>query len=323
MKTIIQKINDYSNNIFIKREDLLPFSFGGNKVRIAQEYFDDMEQKGGNCIIGYGNARSNLCRVIANLSYMKGNACHIISPADDNGDRLNTNNSFIINACKAVLHACNKTDVAETVEKVLADCKEQGYKPYYIYGDKYGKGNDAVPVRAYAKIYYEIFKQAKSFGIRFDYIFLSTGTGMTQAGLIAGQSIYGGVEKRIGISVARTAKQEINVINNYLDAYCKEVEIKKPSRKNIYLQDQYLCGGYGKYDKNISNTINKAMKEIGIPLDPTYTGKGYYGMTRYLKENNIRNKNILFIHTGGVPLFFDNISLLTKEEADKNENYVC
>lgn len=57
-------IND--NCIYIKREDLLPFSFGGNKARIVQEFFEDMRKKNKNCLIGYGNARSNLCRIIAN-----------------------------------------------------------------------------------------------------------------------------------------------------------------------------------------------------------------------------------------------------------------
>lgn len=31
--------NENSNHYYIKRDDLLPFSFGGNKVRIAEEYF--------------------------------------------------------------------------------------------------------------------------------------------------------------------------------------------------------------------------------------------------------------------------------------------
>ena len=41
----------------------------------------------------------------------------------------------------------------------------------------------------------------------------------------------------------------------------------------------------------------------GIPLDETYTGKAFMGMSEYIYE--ISDKNILFIHTGGTPLFFD------------------
>ena len=66
-KTPIYDMNysDQKNEFFIKRDDLLPFSFGGNKVRIAEQYFRDMKKKDCDCIIAYGSSRSNLCRVIA------------------------------------------------------------------------------------------------------------------------------------------------------------------------------------------------------------------------------------------------------------------
>ena len=51
---------------------------------------------------------------------------------------------------------------------------------------------------------------------------------------------------------------------------------------------------------------------FGIPLDATYTGKAFMGMTEYITENMIKNKNILFIHTGGTPLFFDCINMIQK-----------
>jgi D-cysteine desulfhydrase len=36
-----------------------------------------------------------------------------------------------------------------------------------------------------------------------------------------------------------------------------------------------------------------------------YTGKGYNGMLEYLKDEGIQGKNVLFILTGSIPLFFD------------------
>ena len=52
-------------------------------------------------------------------------------------------------------------------------------------------------------------------------------------------------------------------------------------------------------------TIRKVMKLDGIPMDATYVGKAFRGMCRYLEENDITGENVLFIHTGGTPLFFD------------------
>ena len=74
---------------------------------------------------------------------------------------------------------------------------------------------------------------------------------------------------------------------------------------SIICLDDYTCGGYGQYHKEISDLISNMYKQHGIPLDPTYTGKAFWGMIGYCKENHIHDKNILFIHTGGTPLFFD------------------
>ena len=45
--------------------------------------------------------------------------------------------------------------------------------------------------------------------------------------------------------------------------------------------------------------------EEGLPLDPTYTGKAFRGMLDYLDDRGVRGKSVLFLHTGGTPLFYD------------------
>lgn len=302
MQTPIQKIklDTCKNNIFVKREDLLPFSFGGNKVRIAYEFFDDMISKGKNCMICYGNARSNLCRVISNLCYSRNIKCFIISPSDDNGERHQTFNSKMCTACHAEFRYSSKTNVSEVVQSVIDECKSLGYDPYYIYGDIYGNGNEAVPTRAYEKVYSEIMEQKRDSGIDFDYIFLATGTGMTQAGLLVGQKESLGTEKIVGISVARDKETAKEKVKKYIEALSQDEYTKA-----ITVEDSYRCGGYGIHGSSVISVINKMLTENGISLDPTYTGKAFAGMCKYLKENGIHSKNVLFIHTGGTPLYFD------------------
>lgn len=294
--TPIMRIIDNDNEMYVKRDDLLPFSFGGNKVRIANIFIDDMKNRHKNCMVGYGNSRSNLSRALSNICYQQEIPCHIISPADDDGVRVDTFNSRIVKSCGAIFHYCDKDKVRETIENVLRDLIIQGYDPYYIYGDSIGAGNEQTPLKAYAQVYEDIRG-------KFDYIFLATGTGMTQGGLLAGQALYGGKEKIIGISVARDSEKEVEIIRKSLESYSEKVEsIKIPS---ITVLDDYICGGYGKCNNGIEDTINIQMKVNGLPLDPTYTGKAFYGMSEYLKKNNIKGKKILFIHTGGTPLYFD------------------
>ncbi|MEY8675298.1 pyridoxal-phosphate dependent enzyme [Thomasclavelia cocleata] len=318
IKTVIHKLNDnYDNDIYVKREDLLPFSFGGNKVRIAEEFFLDMERKNKNILIAYGNSRSNLCRILSNMAFQKRIPCIVISPADDDGRIVNTNNGILVNACDTQYVYCKKNTVAETVEKVLFDVRGKGLNPYYIYGDKYGKGNENIPVNAYYKVYSQILKQEAELNSRFDYIFLATGTGMTQAGLLCGKLLNpDDNHKIIGISVARTSENEREVLKNYIKSFL--IKINKNVAENeildvIKIDDNYIQDGYGKANDQIMTKISDIYKSEGFYLDPTYTGKAFFGMLEYLNSNNIIRKRILFIHTGGLPLFFDNIKYLFRE----------
>ena len=297
-KTPVIQIPDESNRMYIKRDDLLPFSFGGNKLRIALEFIKDMEKQGKDCIVGYGNARSNLSRALANLCYQFKIPCHIISPADEDGTIIDTYNSKMVLSCDAKFHYCKKTNVAETVGNVLKALREGGLNPYYIYGDSTGKGNEHTPMLAYIKVYEEIKNQ-------YDYIFLATGTGMTQGGLLAGKAINNGSEKIIGISIARSAAQETEVLRKSLE--CFSSRIQKIGKCEINVEDAYLCDGYGTYNRQIERTIHQQLTRNGMPLDPIYTGKAFWGMQDYLKQNGITGKKVLFIHTGGTPLFFDYI----------------
>lgn len=215
-------LSNQKNRVFYKRDDLLPFSFGGNKVRIAFEFFDDMQKKGKDCIIAYGNSRSNLSRVIANMASAKGIPCCVISPNDEDDSRIETYNSRMVQLFGARVVTCSKKNVSETIKAVLQEYEQMGFSPYYIYGDEKGKGNETTPVKAYVKVYDEILKQEKCMGIQFDYIFHASGTGMTQAGLICGNFIHKQNKKIVGCSIARKAEVEIPIIKKYVLAYLQQ-----------------------------------------------------------------------------------------------------
>lgn len=92
--TPIQKLefpNDRGVRLYCKREDLLPFSLGGNKVRIGRAFFRDMQEKNKDCMIIYGNSRSNLCRVLANLCCAEKIPCYMICSSEENEEPTDRN----------------------------------------------------------------------------------------------------------------------------------------------------------------------------------------------------------------------------------------
>lgn len=296
------------NRIYVKREDLLPFSLGGNKVRIAREFFNDMETKGCDVMVAYGNSRSNLCRVIANECCIRKVPCYIINSIEEYEEvQADTSNSRLMKILGAQIIPCQKSNIAETVERTMKDIEKNGRKPYYIFGNKYGTGNEAVAAGAYAKVYKEIKEYERINEFEFDYIFHASGTGATQSGLVCGHILEEDRTKIVGILISsRGYARAVSVIaDGVADFMNRQGIIGKNYSGEIHLEAKYNKGGYGLYDADIIECIKEQFLESGLPLDPVYTGKAFWGMLQYLKEYEIKEKNILFLHTGGTPLFYD------------------
>lgn len=291
-----------NNCIYAKREDLLPFSFGGNKVRIGLELMADMKSAGCDHMIAYGNARSNLCRVLSNLCAMENLPCTILSPADDDGTTADSFNQQMCRTFGAEIVPCLKTGVRDTVEAALENSRTKGQTPYYIYGDSLGGGNLITPVRAYRKVWQELLSQQKEMGLSFQHLFLASGTGMTQAGLICGKLLDGGDTAIHGISIARSRENGSTHLLRYIRAFLDDPALTP----EMDFTDEYALS-YGEYTVPMLTAAKTALVRYGLPLDLTYTGKAFYGMQQELLRRNISDQNILFLHTGGTPLFFDKL----------------
>lgn len=296
--TFIQDLGEYlDNHLYIKREDLIPFSFGGNKARKAKLFFQEIDRGEFDCVVTYGSGSSNHCRVIANECCRRGMECYIIGPKEASDSTFNSQMMELFGAKITIVPV---EDVHDTIEQKLAELKKAGKKPYFIEGG--GHGN--IGTEAYVQCYQEIKAQEQEFGIHFDYIFFASGTGTTHAGLVCGQILNDDERKIVGISIARSNPRGRNVVVDSVEKYMKNCNREKIENATIFV-DKFVVDGYGKVNEGIEAIISLVMVKYGIPLDSTYTGKAFYGMKKYIFENKIKNKNILFIHTGGTPLFFD------------------
>lgn len=303
--TIIQDLGEYKgNHLYIKREDLIPFSFGGNKARKAQLFFQEIDKGNYDCVVTYGSGSSNHCRVVANECYRRGMSCYIIAPQEASEP---TFNSQMMKLFGAEITTVPVSEVHDTIEGKIAELRDAGKSPYFIEGG--GHGN--LGTEAYVQCYEEIKKYEEEQNIHFDYIFFASGTGTTHAGLVSGHLLAGDERNIVGISIARKNPRGRDVviqsIRDYMGGRVPEEDIQAAT---VFIDD--YTSGYGKDDKRVAETIETVLKTFGIPLDATYTGKAFMGMTEYISQHEIENKNNLFIHTGGTPLFFDALNKLNR-----------
>lgn len=310
LNTFIHELKecDINNRIYMKRDDFISLSFGGNKARKALYFFKEIDEKGYDYVVTYGSSSSNHCCIISNMAAARNLPCIIIESQET---LKMTFNSQMMNLFGAEIITVPINEVHNTIESTLDNLRKDGKNPYFIQGG----GHGFLGTQAYVDCYREIKEYEMKHDIHFDYIFFASGTGTTQAGLVCGKIMSKDDSKIIGISIARKAPYGRDVVVDSVREYMNEIGYKAKDdeiNENVIFIDNYIGDGYGKANNMITKTIKDVLIRYGIPLDTTYTGKAFYGMLQYLKEHGIKNKNVLFIHTGGTPLFFDDLINMKK-----------
>ena len=120
-----------------------------------------------------------------------------------------------------------------------------------------GRGNEKTGVKGYISCYKEIKIYQEIENILFDYIFVTSGTGITQAGLIVGSILEKGKERIIGISISRVKRKQEEYIYYCLKQYFGNTKIW--DRDIIQVYDETLQGGYG----HISEKNKKCLVHSG------------------------------------------------------------
>ena len=293
------------NTVYMKRDDLLPFSFGGNKVRFAKAYLTDMEKQKKNAVILYGGDHSNLCRIMAAACHILDIPCVRVVNLDDGEEKT----PLGMLTCPLLLKdfPCRRDTIPDAVREAMAYLSEMGYDPYYVYGDPLGKGNELPPMVAAGDIFAEVCEEERESGLRFDRIFLADSTDTTHAGILAKCIETGDERPVIGMTVSRGKERAGEVIREKLSLWAEHEgrKLTDSDLKRILVSEDGRGGGYGHADDDICRRIIEFYHAEGVALDPYYTGKAFFGMEKYLLEHGIKGETILFYHSGGTPLFWE------------------
>lgn len=294
---IIEKISiPYS--VFVVRDDLFPFLYGGNKARKALEYETVLRRGGYNAMVTTGGVQSNHCRVIALLAAKNNWKCHIVYHGSRDRFMKEGGNAAIVRMTNATYEFVTMDHISSAMDMAMETFRYQGYKPYYVTGG----GHDLPGGIAYVKAVDELVVMMREMGIVPNRIFLPCGTGSTQAGIIVGLSMHGLDDTEvIGISVARTNERATSVTTEFIDKLADSVDLHSASlAQKVYVSDRFLYGGYEGTTPQVKQWLDIITKSTGIIFDTTYSGKALWGMKSLIEEHGWENDINLFWLTGGI-----------------------
>jgi len=149
--------------------------------------------------------------------------------------------------------------------------------------------------------FYEILRDFDNMNLKFDYIVHSSTSAGTQAGLIVGKQLTGWEGKIIGIGSAKSRKQLTDEVYSLVKETGKLFDVNfKIAYEDVIIDDSYIGKEYGDITEKGTEAIDYFAKLEGIFLDSVYSGKAASGLIDYILNKKFgKDKNILFIHTGG------------------------
>ena len=280
--------------LVIKRDDALPFGFGGNKVRKLGLVAAQAQRDGIDTLITCGGVQSNHCRATAATAARLGMACHIVA----NGTRPEqlTGNALLDNLLGAqVTYVAQRTHRNPTMEAVADTLRAEGRKPLVIpLGASTPLGGLGLALGIG-----EIVRQ----GVVPDYIVHATSSGGTQAGLIAGCSLFGLKTQVLGISADDPADEIGHIVRSLCGGMEEMLALPAGAlgAASRFAADAGFVGeGYGIPTEGSREAQSLAARTEAIFTDHWYTAKAMAGLIAYARAGRFRDgETVMFWHTGG------------------------
>jgi D-cysteine desulfhydrase family pyridoxal phosphate-dependent enzyme len=298
-------------HLWVKRDDLAGLGLGGNKVRKLEYLLGEAIRQGAETIITTGARQSNHARLTAaacrrlgleiTLVLSEGEAAGAVTPGDlSQGESLQGN--LLLDRLYGAEIVYVSGDSEETADRAMTEIAERlragGRRPYII---PLG-GSNPVGVLGYVSATLEIAGQAQAEGLFFDYLFVTTGSGGTHAGLQLGASLFLPGTGVHGISVSRPSGPAAARVEALVAATAPLLGLRANPAPSAVVHDGFVGEGYAVPTRAGWEAILLAARTEGLILDPVYTGKALSGLIGLVREGLIPSAaNVLFVHTGGGP----------------------
>jgi 1-aminocyclopropane-1-carboxylate deaminase len=331
LPTPIQRAQNFGRHLsagelWIKRDDLTGLAGGGNKTRKLEFLVGDALEQQSDTLVTVGALQSNHTRQTAAAAARAGLKCALLHCAwtRDAGPvyRL-VGNLLLSSLMGAELYADAIVRPVEDQGGLAAlgeHLRRKGQNPYIIPG---GGSDHLLGGLGYVVCAAEIVAQAATLGISFDYVIHTTGSGSTQAGLLAGFAALNQSTRVIGISDDDETSIKRERVLRLANATLTEMGILEriaPTDVEIAVGDS---SPYGTADDTTVNAIQLLARTEGLIADPVYEGKAIRGLIGLAKEGRFSaGSRTLLLHLGGTPAIhayanrFGSIDLIPFQRVD-------
>ena len=293
-------------NIWIKRDDTLPGTGGGNKTRKLDFCIADALAKGADTIITCGAVQSNHCRLTLAWAVKEGLDCHLVLeervPGSYNPQSSGNNFLFQLLGVSSVTVVPGGSPMLQEMQKLADKLTAAGRKPYIIPGG----ASNSIGALGYVQCAQELQQQMFEQGCDFDHVIVPSGSAGTHAGFLLGMLACNMNIPVTGIGVNRKKPVQeqavFDLMHQTADLIGAAVNIP---REAVVAYDDYVGPGYSLPTAAMAEAVTLLARTESILLDPVYSGKAMSGLIDLVRKGVFpAGSNVLFLHTGGSPALY-------------------
>jgi len=303
--------------VWVKRDDLLGLSPGGNKTRKLEFLVADALAQGADTLVTCGAPQSNHCRLTLAAAAREGLKCRFVIEErvpDSYAETASGNHLlFRLLGVEGITVVPAGTDMAAAMARDADEVSAAGGRAYVIPGG----GSNALGGLGYVACAQELQQQCFELGLRFDRLLLGSGSSGTHGGLLAG-FLGNRIDIAIvGIGVSRDPAEQEPLVHAEAQAVADLLGLAMAVPREAVV----TVGGYWQPKYSVPNpAMIEAVRLLarceGLLLDPVYTGKAMAGLIGLARAGLLApGERVLFLHTGGMPALFAYRGVLLPDRA--------
>ncbi|MBU2020167.1 MAG: pyridoxal-phosphate dependent enzyme [Bacteroidetes bacterium] len=275
--------------LIVKRDDLIHPLISGNKWRKLKLNIEQAKSLGKKGVLTFGGAYSNHLIAVASACSAYG----LQSKGIVRGDELNENSNDNLQKCAALGMQLSFVSREEYRMKddwdYLSEIKSE-FSQFYLVPEG---GKNFYGIIGCQEIIREIHILNKDI----NEFWLGLGTGTTAAGIAL--SIH---EDQVLHVVPALKNFDVKMeIEKLILGQFNDQELATEIANKMIAHEHEVFGRYGHSSEEIAQFIKSVEVELDLPLEEVYTAKTFFALLDYYKSNEkLVNKQILFLHTGGL-----------------------
>jgi D-cysteine desulfhydrase len=280
----------------VKRDDLAGFALAGNKGRKLELLLGDAVGRGCDVLLTGGGPGSNFCAAAAAAARVAGLACELVlygeEPPFPPGGPVNLALARAWGAHAQFTGDADRSSVDRALAATGAALEGAGRRVYTVPRG----GATPLGALAYAEAARELAVQTDSLRLRQPLVVVATGSGGTQAGLVAGASAGGLAMRVVGASVSRPVQECRSRVLALATGCTALLGAPAPAPGTVRVVDA-RGPGYGVASEEGIRAARLAAEAEGLLLDHVFTAKALAVAASVAGRHR---GDVVFVHTGGV-----------------------